>query len=482
MKYKRISSSVLIISIILFLVAYSRWFSKYDSMEREITLMQIPVVYSLNCVGTNCGTNVSQNPNDNQLQKLPNETRYKPRPITRSNNLYNSSSSNQLYQFISPVHPSPLKDRWTHVAPHTQAWRTAYYDNRSWSFGGPSVITIVIHNETYKQLPKLFCNVVYSNGKKICLKDSPKWYKFGTYKQKPNEINLVFDVVCKLPTHDIPDYVFLSPNKDCSAGSAYIPLYNNRPKKKVPFAVCLHKALFDQTDYETIAAWIEMNKALGAELILIYYQDLPKYITETVQKYVDEGLVEALDWNLNISEKYIRRVGQYGVINDCFFRTFHRAEYIAFHDIDEVIVPHKHPTWHGLIKEIDRPERTQFRFCNSFWHDVKNTVPGSDINHFGCSNFNKVPIMFKRTTRTVKPCKTRRWKNIIKPEGAVRVGIHGLYTMAEGYSKYDVPEELGLMHHYRPADYAYKENQTEDLVMSKYVSEVMQGLKEKLCS
>ena len=63
----------------------------------------------------------------------------------------------------------------------------------------------------------------------------------------------------------------------------------------------------------------------------------------------------------------------------------------------------------------------------------------------------------------------------------MRVGIYGMY-MPKGYSKYDVPEELGLMHHYRPADYAYKEKQKEDLVMSKYVSEVMQGLKEKLCS
>ena len=235
MKYIRIV--LIIISIILFLLAYKSWFSKYGSMETEFTraLVQIPAV---SCVGTNCGTNMSQNPNDNQPQKLPNET-HKYKPI--SNNLYNSS--NQLYQFISPVHPSPLKDRWTHVAPHTQAWRTAHYDNRSWSFGGPSVMTIVIHDETYKQLPKLFCNVVYSNGKKICLKDSPKWHKFGKYKEKQNEINLVFDVVCKLPTHDIPEYVFLSPHKDCSAGSAYIPLYNNRPKKKVPFAVCLHKLI-----------------------------------------------------------------------------------------------------------------------------------------------------------------------------------------------------------------------------------------------
>ena len=46
------------------------------------------------------------------------------------------------------------------------------------------------------------------------------------------------------------------------------------------------------------------------------------------------------------------------------------------------------------------------------------------------------------------PCKTGHWKNIIKPKGAVRVGIHRLYTMAKGYSKYDVPEKLRLIHHY----------------------------------
>ena len=87
------------------------------------------------------------------------------------------------------------------------------------------------------------------------------------------------------------------------------------------------------------------------------------------------------------------------------------------------------------MKEIDRPERTQFRFCNSFWHDVKNTVPGSDVKQFGCSNFTKVPVMFKRTTRTVTPCKTGRWKNIIKPEGAGSEGWNLWNVYAKGLFK-----------------------------------------------
>lgn len=400
-------------------------------------------------------------------------------------NDHNNSQSRYIgtrYPHISPNHSSSVEHLWTYLDNHTQAWRTAHYDDRILSFGGPTVVIIVIHDYRYTPVPQLYCTFVYSNGIEICMKEPAKFNKIGKFKEKPMSLNLVNYILCKLPTDEIPQYVFLRREQDCSKStSSYIQVYYNQPKKKVHFAVCLEQAMHDESDHEKIAAWVEMNIALGAELITLYYQHSPQNVVNTVQKYVDKGLVEALYWNINITSDVIHANGEYGVIYDCFLRSFRRAEYIIYTDMDELLIPHQHPTWHGLMRKIDVGNRAQFRFCHSYWHEVGEIVPGSELKDVGCSNITKVPVMFRRTHRTKKlNCKWTRWKNIVKAEGIKRPTIHSAVKL-EGYSMYIVPPEEGLLHHYRTQVLAPDEEKMEDLVMSKYVPEVMKGLRKTLC-
>ena len=381
------------------------------------------------------------------------------------------------YAPISPKHPSPVQHRWTSFSRYTQAWRTAYFDSRIPVVGGPTVVTIVIHNYSHGSIPKIYCKYVYSNGTEMSQKTPAELLKYEFYKRLPDRINLVHLARCKLPTNEIPHYVFLSSNLSFSTSSAYIPLYYNKPEKKIKFAVCLQQALYNEVDHERIAA--------GAELITFYYQHSPSNIVELVQKYVDEGLVEALDWNINISHSEIHANAEFAVINDCLYRTFHRAEYVAFTDIDEFLVPREHRTWHELMKEIDKPEEmfSQFRFCQSHWHDVGEILPGS-LPSFNksCVNFTKPPVMFKRTQRTQNiKCERLHVKSLLKPMGIKRSGVHTI-DLIESFKRYEVPETVGLMHHYRTDDITPDEKKVTDFVLSKYVEDIMDGLKQKLCS
>ena len=387
------------------------------------------------------------------------------------------------YPPISPKHPSPVQHRWTSFSRYTQAWRTAYFDSRIPVVGGPTVVTIVIHNYSHGSIPKIYCKYVYSNGTQMSQKTPAEILTYEFYKRRPDRINLVHLARCRLPTYEKPHYVFLSNNLSFSTSSAYIPLYYNKPQKKIKFAVCLQQALYNEVDHERIAAWIEMNKALGAELITFYYQQTPSNIVKLVQKYVDEGLVEALDWNINISHSEIHANAEFAVINDCLYRTFHRAEYVAFTDIDEFLVPREHHTWHQLMKEIDKPEEmfSQFRFCQSHWHDVGEILPGSWPPK-SCVNFTKPPVMFKRTQRTQNIiCDRLHVKSLLKPMGIKWSEVHTI-DLIEGFKTYEVPETVGLMHHYRTDDITPNEKKVTDFVLSKYVEDIMDGLKQKLCS
>jgi len=185
-----------------------------------------------------------------------------------------------------------------------------------------------------------------------------------------------------------------------------------------------------------------MYKALGAELITIYYQESPNNIVEVVQKYVDEGLVQALDWKINISNSKIHANAEFAVIDDCLHRSSHRAEYVVFCDIDEILVPRKHRKLHELLKEIDRPEKmySQFRFCQSYWHEenVNVVLPGSCLTK-KCGNFTETPDIFQRLHRTKKiKCPKLHSKSILKPMGVTWTYVHSI-DLVEGYNMYEVP-------------------------------------------
>ena len=96
-------------------------------------------------------------------------------------------------------------------------------------------------------------------------------------------------------------------------------------------------------------------------------------------------------------------------------------------------------------------------------------VPGADKY----KNPDIIPVHFKRTHRTKDCPSTRQIKNIYRAKTTVRLAVHDVYKMKEGERKYKVPVSVGLMHHYRSPDFAFKEEKVRDDVMSRYLEQVM---------
>ena len=381
---------------------------------------------------------------------------------------------------INPLHPSTDQQRWTYVGPDLQAWRTAHFESRYQVYGGPAVIVIAFHPKMQENKPNLYCKVTYSNGTSLCLRQKAKWFEFLRSSPKPNEIFVAYNIIWRLPSPEKPLMVSISMSRSCLPASAYIPLFKDYLIINGTVGLCLHKAIFNEGDAQRVAAWIELNKALGAELITIYYQKVTQEVENVIQYYANQGIVEALDWKINISNKLVYNTGQLGTIQDCFYRNFNRFKYMAFYDIDEFIVPHRHATWQGMLKVIDKPWASYFEFYNSFWHDVGKIIEGSNITKRRCSQL-KTPVFFKRTNRTANLPPTKRHKMIVKPQLCYHIDIHNIKSQVKGYRRLWVPEVVGIMHHYRQKDYTMSEKQTEDLSLSRYTEAVMKGLYQKFC-
>ena len=350
----------------------------------------------------------------------------------------------------------------------TRLWGTVHYEHREFPYGGPALILMVyhFHNES---LPDL--NLKVEND---CLK--PKWIEFGKLPAHRTEIDYLYFAVYLLKSKHVPESVLVTYPNCTRPLTPNLPVHHFQGERKFTFATCLHQPLELNNDkLLDIVSWLEIQHVVGVEHVTIYNQNIGPLILKTLQSYQSKGFVDIIDWKLDNTENRIGVNGQLGLINDCFYRYLGKSQYILFIDKDELIIPHSKSNLKEMIKYINEGQHhiTQYRFYNSFWHDVGEVV--SEAENYMIQNIY-IPVYFKRTHHTKDCPSTIRYKNIVETKYAARIGVHHVYSMKKGQKRYQVPVEIGLMHHYRSPDYAINETMIRDDIMSKYVEEVMSNL------
>ena len=338
-----------------------------------------------------------------------------------------------------------------------------------------------MHNDTVQKL-KYYAQVVYK-ASKICI-PLKYWQKSGMLNLKCNPpeiyVNYLLRIDGKLP-NEPPLYLRVTSNKRCANEeelSDPILVKYGKNDKHVPFGVCLHKALFSITNPQLLVDWIEIHKQLGAEIITVYLEDVPESIAKAVQPYIKDGLLELLDWNL---KKRTRDFGQSGVMNDCLYRNLYRVEYLGVYDLDEVIVPQKHYSWHEMIEflkshnNLDKYASLSFKGCP--WHvSTRDKVIGNNMSL--CQN-TSLPIYFTRTMRD--KVAGDHPKLMIAPVRTISVQVHSIdrQTTQRLNKHFFVPTELGLCHHYsrfrKPKDIFYSN------IMARYKEQVLEGIRKHMC-
>ncbi|XP_019849480.1 PREDICTED: glycosyltransferase family 92 protein RCOM_0530710-like [Amphimedon queenslandica] len=380
----------------------------------------------------------------------------------------------------SPLYKSKIKEEqtlWHKLSSNdtaendTLVWHIAHYEHRDFPYGRPAIVMMIFHYHN-KTLPSIWlktCNDKYCD----CL--PPQWVPYGKLVNKiRKEVKYFFNAVFKIQpnTTSVHDSVDAYNDSNCTDSGLIIedmPVYYETKEKKIEFAVCLYKGIIAKDSFLLdMASWIEINRAIGVEHITMYDQDIGPNITRLLKNYEKEGFVKLIDWKIYNPDFTIANNGQLANANDCFYRYLRRAKYVLFIDLDELIIPHSTATLGDMMNSLSKFKNiVQYRFYNSFWHESQISL---------VNDTKELPIHFRRLNRTKNPPETIRYKNIIRMEAAVRIGIHHIYQMKKGYKMYQVPEHVGLMHHYRTPDYARKEEQLTDKILSKYFNTVMKRL------
>ncbi|XP_074651120.1 beta-1,4-galactosyltransferase galt-1-like [Tubulanus polymorphus] len=101
---------------------------------------------------------------------------------------------------------------------------------------------------------------------------------------------------------------------------------------------------------------MELNRILGADLILLYDQAWRKtdQIVLALQHYLKSGILDIVDWHLPLdAHDKFHRHGQTVFLNDCLYRLKNKVKYVVYTDVDEFLVPLKHSDWPSMMAYLE---------------------------------------------------------------------------------------------------------------------------------
>ena len=330
--------------------------------------------------------------------------------------------------------------------------------------------------------PKLFVKLTMPNGFQIC-KATDKIHTHPNYLFRRKDVRHgPDDYLCELKKITLsrctqaPKYIELSTNESCSDLLPPMPVFYEKRKKRMKFALCLQKGIFGYVTPELLIHFVEINKALGASTITIWIQNTTQSVYTTLLPYIKSGLVELLDWKVSVA---MRSYGQFAVNNECLYRNIHRAEYLVLHDIDELLIPYKHETWYGLLdylsKNVTLSHYASLRFDSLPWRGRDGATNISTEMKCNMS----LPYYFDKNYKAEK-IDSSRPKLMVSLDKSLSVYTHFVSSYIKGVKRqYRVKPSIASVHHYRipPLNGKYK----YDPVMKKFEKRVMPSINKMLC-
>ena len=353
------------------------------------------------------------------------------------------------------------------------------------------IVFISVQNIKVKnKLPELYAQIHCDDSQILCTKLN--YQKKVGYSQK--NVNLYWiSYILRTKSNilaDKPREVRISTDSQCNSLTSPIQIQDDNPRKTYTFGVCLHKSVYNIKDPQILIDWIELYLVLGAEFFTIYFQDVPEIFYEVMKPYINEGLVEILEWRLKSTVLSGTDVfwGQFSLINDCIYHNLYRVKYLALMDMDEFIIPQNKSYFKitDMLPTLQKlsPDAATYVFLHTNFLSDGVTLP--EVNKsLKCSSMSW-PRYFTQTLRSSDPVgdgkKYPNHKLIVQPKAVVAVDVHIIVEAKKGYTpQYHVPISLGLLFHFRYKPRFNSEKKERSLIMSRYFNQTFRRLKNKMC-
>ncbi|XP_069842117.1 glycosyltransferase family 92 protein F13G3.3-like [Dendropsophus ebraccatus] len=360
---------------------------------------------------------------------------------------------------------------------------SAYYDGRESS--RVRVMTI-IHGKDVKEL---YCWFYCINGPeyvpvKATIEVHSKWFDFHYGPA---------DVICPEPWSCSSRYISIHWSNTSNISLPVFEIKNRNPQPfSANFTVCISTMFGNQENVLQFIQAMEMFRLLGAQKVVIYKNGCSKAIGQVLDYYVSEGIVEIVPWPI---DQYLRtsdawhqsmnlenQIGYYGqlsALSDCMYRNMYTSRYVAFNDMDELILPRRHKTWDDLMKELEKiyPNTAVFLIEN---HYYPNTIKVHDFETSFPKNVPGVNILRAIYYEPERPNVYNNHKMIVNPREVIQISVH---SASKTYKRsVEVPNGIAGLHHCRsPVTPNLTEtSMIKDTTMWKYSSDLITNVNRVL--
>ncbi|XP_069097888.1 glycosyltransferase family 92 protein F13G3.3-like isoform X2 [Pleurodeles waltl] len=304
------------------------------------------------------------------------------------------------------------------------------------------------------------------------------------------------DILCPEPINCDPKYIALDSSQDAAMDKLSVFTIQNTHQSTsfyVNFTVCISAMFGNYDNVLQFTQTIEMYKLLGAGRVTIYKNNCSLLIERLLQYYIAEGIVEVVPWPI---EKYLapakawhhsmdaKDIGYYGqlvTLNDCMYRNMYRSKYVILIDLDEIILPFKHPDWTSMMYSLQKqhPNVGAFLFENHIF--PKHVF--SPTEGFNTSSWEAVPgvDILKHIHR--EPDRKDYFnarKMILNPRKVIQISVH---SVLKAYKEsLQVPLDVALVYHCRgPLQAALPRGSLiEDPTIRKYTSPLIENVNKVL--
>ena len=158
--------------------------------------------------------------------------------------------------------------------------------------------------------------------------------------------------------------------------------------------------LKDEATY--IDNWLLFHLSIGFEHFLLYDNNSSDHIRDALAKYISGGVVTYISWPL--------RAGQIDAYNHALRLLTQKSEWIAFLDVDEYVVLHRHATIDSFLSSLDA-DQILLPWRN-FPYSGHQVVPGgSDLENYFWAH-------------KVTPATFVQVKHLVRANAAIHVTAH----------------------------------------------------------
>ena len=248
-------------------------------------------------------------------------------------------------------------------------------------------------------------------------------------------------------------------------------------RTNLTFGLCVSPIYNKFNDVGRMIEFIEIHRILGVSKFTIYDFSIGIKVKKLLDTYVKEGVLQVIPWhvNTNLRQFYF---SQRESLNDCLYRNMDVVDFLAVHDLDEVIVPRVTSQWLGMVKNLTVGYIGAYLFQHAYFKRNKTFSGSTD------------PYLITQTslsrTNKVVPAGKIRCKSMYDPRKVLKIDIHFPYQLLPGFKELIVDPKIAILHHYRAQSMQilHKPNSgikfITDTYMQRYGLDLIESYKSRL--